>query len=113
MPKVRAPKITLMYLGILMYWPAEHDQLQSKIVGKTALSSAVPRRRHPMPFTVQQIRDMVLHIQACPMCAAGDEELAASVYDESLPPEELAAFIAAGHSPEWQSLLTRHGTGAL
>jgi hypothetical protein len=63
-----------------------------------------------MTLTPQQVRDMVIHILGCELCAAGDEELAAAVYDESQPPEELADFIASAHSPKWQSFLTRHNS---
>ncbi|MEV7011915.1 hypothetical protein [Streptosporangium sp. NPDC051022] len=52
-------------------------------------------------FTAEQVHAMVTHIERCPLCGAGDAELLASLYDESLPPDELAVFIATGHDPAW------------
>jgi hypothetical protein len=41
------------------------------------------------------VRAMVKHIEGCDKC--GDEEIRAAVYDESLPPSELADYIRSSH----------------
>jgi len=56
-------------------------------------------------YTARQVRRMAAHIETCDTC--GDDEIRASLYDESLPPGELADYIASGHAPAWQAILTR------
>lgn len=49
---------------------------------------------------------MVEHIETCATC--GDQEIRAGLYDESLPPEELADYIASSHDPAWLAILAAH-----
>uniref|UniRef100_UPI003F495723 hypothetical protein n=1 Tax=Sphaerisporangium sp. CA-236357 TaxID=3240030 RepID=UPI003F495723 len=59
-------------------------------------------------YTADQIRDMVTHIQGCQECCGDDQEILASLYDESLPPAELADHIQITHSAEWRAFLDRN-----
>ncbi|MFG1755926.1 hypothetical protein [Streptosporangium sandarakinum] len=59
-----------------------------------------------MTYTAPQIRAMVLHIEGCAECG-DDAEILAGLYDEGLPPEELADYIATAHDPAWLDLLHR------
>lgn len=52
-------------------------------------------------YTADEIRLMVTHMENCELCAKGDEDLEAELYDESLPAEELDAAITSSHSPAW------------
>ncbi|MBG0831733.1 hypothetical protein HS041_28840 [Planomonospora sp. ID67723] len=52
---------------------------------------------------------MVTHTEACEECRGGDSDILAATYDESLPPQELADYIASTHSPEWTAFMERHG----
>lgn len=58
-------------------------------------------------WTAAQIRDMVAHIEGCPDCSGDDQDIIASTHDESLPPEELAEYIATTHSPEWAAFVAQ------
>ncbi|MET9067780.1 hypothetical protein [Streptosporangium sandarakinum] len=57
-----------------------------------------------MSHTAAQIRAMVLHVQGCAECG-DDAEILAGLFDESLPPEELADYIATAHDPAWPALM--------
>ncbi|GAA3821319.1 hypothetical protein GCM10022226_47000 [Sphaerisporangium flaviroseum] len=60
-----------------------------------------------MSYSAEQIRQMVLHIEECEQCCGDDEEVRAGLFDESLPPEELADYIADTHSAQWKDVMKR------
>ncbi|GAA1018504.1 hypothetical protein Aple_081370 [Acrocarpospora pleiomorpha] len=52
-------------------------------------------------YTLAEIRLMVTHMEACELCAKGDQELLTGLADESLPPHELDDAITTAHYPAW------------
>ncbi|WP_433346903.1 hypothetical protein ACQP25_28540 [Microtetraspora malaysiensis] len=48
-----------------------------------------------MSYTASEISKMVEHVEGCDTC--GDEDTRAGLYDESLPPEEIADYIKSAH----------------